>query len=85
MTIAASGLGELVAYCVWALEVPAVHGVPWRLLTIIPFSACLLRYWSLLRAGDGEAPEDLLLGDRPLVLAGFVWLLLFALEVHAAS
>ncbi len=85
VTIAASGLGALIAYCVWALALPAVHGVPWRPLTIIPFSGCLLRYWSLLRAGEGEAPEDLLLGDRPLAVAGSVWLLLFALEVHAAG
>ena len=33
----------------------------------------------------GEAPEELLLSDRPLQLAGLAWLALFALEVHAAS
>jgi decaprenyl-phosphate phosphoribosyltransferase len=62
-----------------------VSGIPWRPLTIAPFAACLLRYGALVRAGAGEAPEDVLLADRPLQLAGLAWLVLFALEVHAAS
>lgn len=75
----------LFAYCVWAFELPTVHGVPWRLLTIIPFAACLTRYGALLLGGEGEAPEDLLLRDRLLALAGLAWLVLFALGVHAAG
>ncbi|HXO06654.1 MAG TPA: decaprenyl-phosphate phosphoribosyltransferase [Solirubrobacteraceae bacterium] len=75
----------LIAYCMWAFTLPAVHGIPWRPLTVIPFAACLLRYGGLVRRGAGEAPEELLLSDRPLQLAGVAWLALFALEVHAAS
>jgi decaprenyl-phosphate phosphoribosyltransferase len=75
----------LVAYCVWALKIPAVRGIPWRPLTILPFAACLLRYGVLISSGAGEAPEDVLLADRALQLAGLAWLVLFALEVHAAS
>ena len=85
LILAASAVVALVAYCVWALELPAVRGIPWRPLTIAPFAACLLRYGALVRAGAGEAPEDVLLADRPLQLAGLAWLVLFALEVHAAS
>jgi decaprenyl-phosphate phosphoribosyltransferase len=85
LLLAASGAGALFAYCVWAFQLPAVDGVPWRPLTIIPFAACLLRYGVLLGSGAGEAPEDLLLSDRWLQLAGVVWLVLFALGVHAAS
>ena len=85
LILAASAAVALVAYCVWAFELPAVRGIPWRPLTIAPFAACLLRYGALVRAGAGEAPEDLLLADRPLQLAGLAWLVLFALEVHAAS
>jgi len=83
--LAVSGMVAVFAYCVWAFELPAVHGIPWRPLTIIPFAACILRYDVLLRAGDGEAPEDLLLKDRLLALSGVAWLALFALGVHAAS
>ncbi len=85
LILTVSAAVALVAYCVWAFELPAVSGIPWRPLTIAPFAACLLRYGALVRAGAGEAPEDLLLADRPLQLAGLAWLVLFALEVHAAS
>jgi decaprenyl-phosphate phosphoribosyltransferase len=62
-----------------------VHGIPWRPLTIIPFAACVARYGALISAGRGESPEDVLLGDRALILAGAIWLVLFALGVHAAG
>jgi decaprenyl-phosphate phosphoribosyltransferase len=83
--LALSGLVAVFAYSMWAFALPAVDGFPWRPLTIIPFAACLLRYGVLLQRGAGEAPEDLLLGDRLLMLAGLAWLVLFALGVHAAS
>jgi decaprenyl-phosphate phosphoribosyltransferase len=85
LILAGSVAVALFAYCVWAFELPTVDGVPWRPLTIVPFAACVLRYGALMRAGGGETPEDLLLGDRRLQLAGIAWLVLFALGVHAAS
>lgn len=80
-----SALVAVVAYAMWASKLPDVHGVPWRPLTIIPFAAGLLRYGVLVSAGKGESPEELLLGDRLLQVAGAAWLVLFALGVHAAS
>jgi decaprenyl-phosphate phosphoribosyltransferase len=77
--------GALLAYCFWAFQMPAVGGVPWRPLTIVPFAACLSRYAALVQGGEGEAPEELVLSDRWLQLAGLAWLVLFALGVHAAS
>ena len=85
LIIGASATVALLAYSVWALELPAVHAIPWRPLTVLPFAACLLRYVALVRGGSGEAPEELLLGDRVLQLAGIAWLVLFALGVHAAG
>ncbi len=85
LIIVGSAACGLFAYCVWAFQLASVGGVPWRPLTIIPFAACLLRYGALVRAGDGEAPEDLLLADRRLQIAGLAWLVLFALGVHAAG
>jgi decaprenyl-phosphate phosphoribosyltransferase len=75
----------LFAYCVWAFQLSTVDGIPWRPLTIAPFAACLARYAALVQAGHGEAPEELVLRDRWLQLAGLVWLVVFALGVHAAS
>ncbi len=85
LIIAGSAGVALFAYSAWAFNVPDVDDVPWRPATIVPFVACLVRYGRLLRAGGGEAPEDLLLSDRWLQAAGVLWLVLFALSVHAAS
>jgi decaprenyl-phosphate phosphoribosyltransferase len=85
LIVVGSSAVALFAYCVWAFQLPTIDGVPWRPLTIIPFAACLARYGRLLRAGDGEAPEELVLGDRYLQVAGFAWLVVFALGVHAGA
>jgi decaprenyl-phosphate phosphoribosyltransferase len=81
----ASAATAVVAYCGWASKVPAVHGIPWRPLTTVPFALCLLRYGAIVRAGGGEAPEEILLHDRLLQLAGIAWLVLFALGVNAVG
>jgi decaprenyl-phosphate phosphoribosyltransferase len=85
LILVGSSLAALFAYCVWAFELPTIDGIPWRPLTVLPFAVCLARYGALVRAGDAEAPEDVLLSDRPLQLAGLVWLVVFALGVHAAG
>jgi decaprenyl-phosphate phosphoribosyltransferase len=84
LIIYGSAAVALFAYSVWAFSLPDPDGVPWRPLTIIPFVACLLRYGTLVRSGGGEAPEEMLLTDRWLQVAGFAWLVLFALSVHAS-
>ena len=85
LILAGSSAGALFAYCVWAFQLPTADGFPWRPLTIVPFAACLVRYGSLLRAGAGEAPEQLLRSDRWLLVGGVAWLVVFALGVHAAG
>jgi decaprenyl-phosphate phosphoribosyltransferase len=85
LIIAGSAAVALFAYVVWAFNTHELDGIPWRPLTIIPFAACLLRYGMLIRKGGGEAPEELLLGDRWLGLAAVAWLVVFALSVHATG
>lgn len=85
LVLGASAGIALTAYCVWALRLPSVHGIPWRPLTILPFAACLLRYLSRVMIGDGEAPEELVVSDPPLLLAAVAWLVLFGLAVHAGG
>ena len=80
-----AGAGALFAYCVWAFALPSVAGVPWRLLTIPPFALCLTRYAFLVRAGEGEAPEEAVIADPVMVVASLVWLIVFALGVNAAG
>jgi decaprenyl-phosphate phosphoribosyltransferase len=85
LLLAGSGAVALFAYWVWAFGVPDVDGVPWRPLTAIPFTVCLIRYGMRVQAGGGEAPEEMVLTDRVLILGGLVWLILFALNVHAGT
>jgi decaprenyl-phosphate phosphoribosyltransferase len=85
LIIAGSAAVALFAYSVWAFSLPDLDGTPWRPLTIVPFAACLLRYGMLIRHGGGEAPEELLLSDRWLQAGAVVWLVLFALSVHAGT
>jgi decaprenyl-phosphate phosphoribosyltransferase len=85
LVIGGSVAVAIFAYSVWAFELPAAGGVPWRPLTILPFAFCLLRYLARVRVGAAEAPEELLLGDRLLGLAALVWLVLFALGGNAAG
>ncbi|WP_426573432.1 decaprenyl-phosphate phosphoribosyltransferase [Aquihabitans sp. McL0605] len=74
----------LVGYCLWAFEKAGVSdaSVPWFELSIVPFALAVLRYSLLLDTGQGGAPEDVVLGDRPLLAMGAVWLLVFALGVY---
>ena len=85
LILLASACIALIAYAIWASKLPDVHGVPWRPLTIVPFAAGIIRYGVLLGAGNGESPDELVLRDRLLQLAGVAWLALFALGVHAAG
>lgn len=80
-----SALGAFVAYCAWAFALPTIGGFPWRPLTILPFGLALLRYGWHLQRGSGEAPEEVLLGDRLLQFISLAWLILFAFGVNAAS
>jgi decaprenyl-phosphate phosphoribosyltransferase len=84
VVIGGSATIALAAYCAWALGMPAIASSPSRALTIGPFTACLMRYLALVHRGGGEAPEELLLSDAPLLLTGCVWLALFGLAVNAA-
>lgn len=81
--IIACAAGALAAYCVWAIRYPGVQGTPWRAITIAPFGASLLRYGTLLYAGDGEAPEEVFFKDRGLQALAVIWTVLFLLSVHA--
>jgi decaprenyl-phosphate phosphoribosyltransferase len=85
LLLAGSGAVALFAYWVWAFAVVDIDGIPWRMLTAIPFTLGLLRYAALVRNGGGEAPEETLLSDRRLILIGVLWLALFALTVHATG
>jgi decaprenyl-phosphate phosphoribosyltransferase len=74
----------MTAYCLWAFEKAdaASHAI-WFELSIVPFVLAMLRYALLLENGQGGAPEDVVLGDRPLQVLGVLWAIVFAAGVYA--
>lgn len=79
--VAAAGLGG-VAYTSWAFTRSAPG--PWIELSVVPFALWIGRYSAVLRTGAGEAPEELILGDRVLLLAGAAWTILFLTGLYGA-
>jgi decaprenyl-phosphate phosphoribosyltransferase len=66
--------GTVVAYAAWAFQYGA-HDVALPVLaaSLLPFLAALMRYSLLVSRGAGEVPENLVLGDCFLLVAGLVW------------
>lgn len=80
----ASGVA-MVGYCLWAFEKSAGRaGVPWYELSIVPFVLAVLRYALLVERGEGGAPEDLVLRDRPLQVMGVLWAVLVGIGLYVA-
>ena len=73
----------MTAYCLWAFEkAHGASGAIWFELSIVPFVLGVLRYGLLVDAGQGGAPEDVVLGDRTLQVLGVCLAGLFALGVY---
>lgn len=80
----ASGVA-MVGYCLWAFEKTAGRaGVPWYELSIVPFVLAILRYALLVERGEGGAPEELVLRDRPLQIMGVLWVVLVGIGLYVA-
>ena len=71
---------SLIAYSLYTFAAPNLPDNNAMMLTI-PFAVFgLFRYILLTRGADaGENPEDLLMGDRPLIATALLWLLTAAL------
>jgi decaprenyl-phosphate phosphoribosyltransferase len=50
----------------------------------VPFVLAVLRYALLVERGEGGAPEDLVLRDRPLQVMGFLWVVLVGIGLYVA-
>lgn len=76
--------GTVLTYAMWALQNVATDAfTPLLAGSVAPFLVALLRYGLLVARGDGERPEQLVLRDRPLVLAGGVWAAMVAIGLYA--
>jgi len=66
--------GTVLAYAGWAFGYRGRDiAMPLLAISFVPFLAGLMRYSLLVSRGDGEVPENLLTGDRFLLLAGVLW------------
>jgi decaprenyl-phosphate phosphoribosyltransferase len=63
------------AYVSWAFTRP--NHIALYVLSIVPFLLWLVRYAVLVGAGAGQAPEELILRDRTLLVLGAAWCALF--------
>ncbi len=79
MVIAVACAVALGAYCLWAFGVAHPGAVPWRALTILPFTLAILRYGLIVTNGGGGAPEQVLFEDRFTHIVGAAWLVMFGL------
>ncbi len=70
------------AYTGWAFTRPS-H-VLWYGLSTAPLVLWLGRYASLIGAGAGQAPEELILRDRTLLALSFAWAFLFLGGVYVS-
>jgi len=75
LTLACGASIAGVAYISWAFTRP--EHVAWYALSIAPFVLWLGRYAALVQAGAGQAPEELVLRDRTLLVLSVAWTLLF--------
>ncbi len=78
--------GALIAYCLWAFSSAEQQGSNSVLfqLSIVPFAIAILRYALLLEQGKGAEPENLVLSDRALLLAGGAWILLYGIAIYTS-
>jgi decaprenyl-phosphate phosphoribosyltransferase len=76
----------LISYSLWAFETAEVDprdllGIPWRAISIAPFTLGLLQYALEVDAGNAGEPEDVVLHDHVLQGIGVVWLVVISVAV----
>jgi decaprenyl-phosphate phosphoribosyltransferase len=75
------------AYCLWAFERTGLashagHHFIWIQLTVVPVVVGLLVVLRLIDAGEGGAPEELVLKHRTLQILAVLWIVLFAVGIY---
>jgi decaprenyl-phosphate phosphoribosyltransferase len=74
----------VISYSLWAFTTTAGSGIldiPWRAISIAPFTLGLLQYALEVDAGNAGEPEEVVLHDHVLQGIGAVWLVLIFVAV----
>lgn len=76
-------------YCLWAFDTSSTglsshhHHIVLIRLTVVPVVYAILFIMRSAEAGDGDAPEELLLHDRTVQILGLVWSALLFVGIYA--
>ena len=74
----------LISYSLWAFETRdqgAIFGLPWRAISIAPFTLGLLQYALEVDTGNAGEPEEVVLHDRVLQGIGVLWIAVISVAV----
>ena len=74
----------LISYSLWAFETrdpAAALGIPWRAISIAPFTLGLLQYALEVDSGQAGEPEEVVLHDHVLQGLGAIWLAIISVAV----
>ncbi|MGI9643591.1 MAG: decaprenyl-phosphate phosphoribosyltransferase [Acidimicrobiia bacterium] len=72
---------SVVAYALWVVAQDVAIG--WlAAASLFPFTGALARYSAVIESGQGEDPEDIMLGDRWFQLAVLCWVIVYGLAVY---
>jgi decaprenyl-phosphate phosphoribosyltransferase len=83
-----SAAGLLMAYGLMAYQKSTIANGAAEValqVSIVPFLAVIMLLVQRMDAGGGASPEDLVLHDRGIQLAGFIWASCFVLGVYLGS
>ncbi len=83
LTLSGAAAVAILAYTGWAFTRP--DHLLWYGLSIAPLVLWLVRYAALIGGGAGQAPEELILRDRTLLLLSASWALLFLGGVYGGG
>ncbi len=72
----------LTTYSLWAFEVNATTSSVWSVVSIVPFVVAVLRYAVDVDGGLAGEPEEIVLGDRTLLILGLVWAACLGMSVY---
>ncbi|MER7750486.1 decaprenyl-phosphate phosphoribosyltransferase [Kitasatospora sp. NPDC097643] len=77
----ASAAVAVLSYCLWSSDHTGGADVALRQITVLPFVFAILRYAIFADRGQAEAPENVVLKDRPLLALGAIWAALYGFAV----
>ncbi|HEX3493557.1 MAG TPA: decaprenyl-phosphate phosphoribosyltransferase [Streptosporangiaceae bacterium] len=76
-------MAMIASYALWAAGNGDGWAHIWHLVSVIPLALALVRFDWLSGRGDGRPVEDLIVKDRPMIVAEMAWLALFALGLSS--